>query len=488
MFKSRIQYVIKACPSDNPQALETLLNDMAQKGWDLYSMHEVENENGFDFHCIFMSEQSQKDEESYDESLVNIKTFKSQMEKMLTANFTPYESCREIQGKIREQKNKISKIKTQLENEAPASGSRKKLNDEMSKSLKSLDSLKQQLVREISPDLMFSQIGEEKLEIHLSEEILEFVNPDSDADLLTQTVKVREKLTQELGYILPKILFKDDDILAPYEFSIRIHGLDVIKDYIYPNRVMFFESDIKGAKIPKDAPRSIDAITREAIVWLEKKSVKNFWENGYTPQDYLARVLEFVAIKYVEELLDYADVNRYIEIIAEKNSFLVDNIIPDFLSIAELKYLLCNLIRERVSIKDIFYIFEKLNDFSDDLDKEGLLDKLRLSLSPHICERLKTSENVIYVLDITEKTVDNFFTKMKGDEQIIRVDGEKLEKFAEQIVKKASASGLEPIVLCAPYEVRHILFTVFSQVLNDFYVISREEVGSNAILELVDEI
>ena len=53
----------------------------------------------------------------------------------------------------------------------------------------------------------------------------------------------------------------------------------------------------------------------------------------------------------------------------KRNPFVVNNVIPDFITLAELKYILINLIRERVSIKDIDYIFEKINDFS-------ILDKL----------------------------------------------------------------------------------------------------------------
>ena len=61
--------------------------------------------------------------------------------------------------------------------------------------------------------------------------------------------------------------------------------------------------------------------------------------------------------KYIDDIFDYSDINRYIEIVGNQNLYLVENIIPDYLSIAELKYILTNLIKEKVSIKDIVYIF-----------------------------------------------------------------------------------------------------------------------------------
>ncbi len=80
------------------------------------------------------------------------------MEKMLSSSASAYDSCKEIQDKIKEQRKKIVKIKTQLEaqSEAPISKNRKSLNDEMSNALKKLDELRQNLMKTISPEAMYS--------------------------------------------------------------------------------------------------------------------------------------------------------------------------------------------------------------------------------------------------------------------------------------------------------------------------------------------
>ena len=56
MFNKKMQYVIKTCSSENVQELQNLLNEMSMNGWELYSMHEVEAEEGFQYNCIFMKE------------------------------------------------------------------------------------------------------------------------------------------------------------------------------------------------------------------------------------------------------------------------------------------------------------------------------------------------------------------------------------------------------------------------------------------------
>lgn len=492
MYKGmHMKYVIKSVPSDSTKALEDLLNEMSEAGWDLYSMHEVEVEEGYQYNCIFATEGA-TEKPPEDEDIVNITTFKSQMEKMLASTSSPYDSCKEIQDKIKEQRKKINKIKTQLEaqSEAPISKNRKHLNDEISKGLKELDELRQNLLRIISPETMYSKVHEEKLTIQLSEEALDLVNPDMGGVLISETVKIRQKLAEELGYVIPKIIFEDNVQLNSYEFSIRVRGLDVIKSYVYPNYLMFFEDDLKASKKQKDAIYSIDEITGKKIVWIESKKTKDFWQNGLTAAEFIARLLEQVSIKNIDEILDYSDINKYMEIVGQHNLFLIENIIPDFLSVAELRYVLISLLREEVSIKDIIYIFEKINDFSDEPTKEDLLDKLRLSLSKYICKKVANENGIIQAFDLSEKTYNKLFNQLDTDDDVVRIDGAKIEKIANTILKKARKYDLDMnnIIVLAPLDVRHMAFIILSQFINNIKVLAKEEITNEFTIEIFDEV
>ena len=482
---SKLQYVIKTVPSDSTLPLENLLNEMAEDGWDLYSMSEVETDDGFQFNCIFVKEA--ESENSFDD-VVNISAFKSQMEKMLSAKLSPYETCKDIQAKIREQKSKISKVKELLEKEDAGTPQRKTLNDKMSAGLKELENLQQKLIRAISPDVMFSSLQLEKFSINLSEQILEFVSPDSEADLLSETVKVRQKLADDLGYIIPKIVFRDDEMLAPYEFSINVRGLSVFNSFVYPEHLMFFQDEINYKGKKKDYYVDTDVITGKKVVWIPQEKTKDFWEKGLTPSEFIARGVEFVAIKYIEELLDYEDVNKYVEIVSKQNLYLVDNIIPDFISIAELRYILVNLIREQVSIKDIVYVFEKINDFSDEACKEALLDKIRFSLARYITSRYADMDGTIQGIEMSEKTMTEIFDSADDTDNIVKVDGTKVEKVAMKLLKFAKENNLDNIVLIVPIEIRHMAFIVLSQYINTLTVLALEEVTNYYNFEVIGEV
>lgn len=492
MYKGlRMRYVIKSVPSDDTKALEDLLNEMSSDGWDLYSMHEVENDDNFQYNCIFATE-NEKETDKEEDDIVNISAFKSQMEKVLSSKLSPYDSCKEIQEKIKEQRKKIVKIKTQLEaqSETPVSKNRKHLNDEISKGLKELDELRQALMKVISPESMYSKIRQEKLSINLSEEVLSIVDPDLDGSLIAETVRIRQKLAEELGYIMPKIVFEDDDKLNPYEFSIKVRGIEVINSFVYPNYMFFIEDDLKLDKKQKNAIYSVDEITGKKIVWIEQNKTKDFWQKGLKPSEFVSRLLEWVVIKNIEELLDYTDINNYIDIVGDENMFLIENIIPDFVSVSELRYLLSSLIREKISIKDIVYIFEKINDFSEEASKEDLLDKIRLSLSKYISKHLANENGVIQAFELSEKTHKKIFKDINSDENIVRIEGEKVEKIIKLIMKKANEYNIsaDNIVLFAPMEIRHMLFMVVSNFISDIKVVAKEEIASGYTVEIIDEI
>ena len=490
--KNRMEYVIKTCSGDDAQELQNLLNEMSMNGWDLYSMHDVgDEENGSQLNCIFMKEA--KNENNQESDIVSISDFKSQMEKMLSPKLTEYEQCLEIQSKIRHQKEKVNKIKAELEGEAPASVSRKKLNDRISAGLKELEDLKAQLNKATSPDLMYSKLHEEKLTIYLSEELLGFIDSDRGNDgeeLIAETVKSRLKLTEEVGYIIPKVVFKDDENLNSCEFSIRIRGMEVFKAGVCPKHLMFYADELHTERKIKNSITGTDAISGRKVIWIEKELTKDFWQKGITPSEYISKALEYIAVKYVDDLLDYDDIDRYLDVVEKENEFLIENIIPDLLTYSDVKYLLTSLIKEKVSIKNITYLFEKINDFADDGSKADILNKVRLSLSRQICRRYANEDGeTISAFELSEKTYSDIVLGCEeSDDSLITIDGTIAEKIAAKIQRKSKKLNIYKPILIVPMDYRQIFFTLLSLYVNDITVLAQEEVGCNYKIESLGEI
>ena len=487
MKTTRMQYCIKAVPSDDTFQMESLLNEMSSLGWELYTMHEVEADEGFNYNCIFVKECEISTTETEDEE-ESIYGYKTQMQKMISAQSEPFEKCIDIQSKIKEKRKRIHNIKSLIDETDETK--RQELNNEMYKNMEELKDLRKQLADTVSPEIMLNKIGEDKIKIKLSEENIELVNPDLDAPLVAETVKIRQKLTEELGYIIPKIRFENDESLQANEFEIDVRGVCAAKGVVYTGYLMFFKDDLNLDKPSKDIIKDSDPITGKTIYWIPEEKTKDFWVHGLNASDVIGRILEYVCIKNVEEIFDYNDINNYIEIVSENNLYLIENIIPDFVSIAELKYILTSLIRERVSVKDIVYIFEKINDFADEETKEDLLSRVRHSLSRQISKGIANENNVIQAFELNEESVKYLSGKVSGNKTIIRIDNTKVKTIVNNIYKVIDKNNInaDEIVVIVPMEIRQVTSAVLSQLMPSVKVVAREEIANGYTLEIYDKV
>lgn len=483
----RAKYKIVSCPSDDAERLENLLNEMSKAGWDLYTMHEVETDDGYSYNCIFVTtaDDFEKDFGSED----NLEVFKNRMEQILIHNNTPSQVCSDVLKKIADKRKKISEITTKLEE---AKGSEhEKLNNQISALINELSELKRQYAEASAPEAVQNYIGEDRISVELSEELIELAHPDKNSVLLLENIKVREKLVKETGFILPSCRFLDNENMQANEFSINVRGVSAFRSYVYPGYLMFYADELSLGRLPKNSIKDNDQISGREVVWIEKEQTKDFWTAGIRPEEYIAKAMQFVCIKNIEEIFDYGDLNRYVDLVMESNPFLVENCIPDFISLSELKYLLVNLIKEQVSIKDITYIFEKINDFSDEAVKDDLLDKIRVSLAKQISASLSDDSNLVSVIRLLPETIDDILNLMENNEQtIVRVDGSKLKLIIDKLVLLAKDLSIprDKIVLLAPLEVRHMVAMVLLQLIPNLRVIAEEEISADYAVDIIADL
>jgi len=478
------EFAIKQIPTDDAILLENTLNAMASSDWELYSIYEAEQNSKIVYNCIFVKEVKSEPDEADDEIL----NFRSKVEKMLYTKEEPYEICINLQKKIKDKKEKIEKVKKFLENSKDEE--RELLNNEIKKDIDELNSLKKDLKEVLSPSKMERFLGEDRLSISLSSESYVLCDPKDENNLISQTLKVRQDLTKELGYILPKIQFIENTSLDEYDFSINIHGVSVAGAKAIPNHKAFFEDELNIEKLPKNSFKTKDPLTKRKMVWIEKSECRDYWTEGMEASEYIAGYLSYYAVAHVAEIFDYNDLNRYVDYVSSVNSYLSEAILGEYISISELKYLLSQLIRERVSIKDIVYIFEKLNDFSDDPDKTELLEKVRMSLARQIAQSVSSENKEISAYEISDDTLEFLENQIQEnqDEVNIRIDLSKFSKF-RKILKEAKQNFLEQnAVIIAPRHLRQIIFILVSQLFIDIPVLCFEEIPMDYNLTIIDKL
>lgn len=477
----RQEFCIKSAPTDDIPSVEAVLNSMSKDGWDLYSIYEGELNNKVVYNIIFTREIEIEDNDDID-----IQGYKTMMEKMFSSKEEPYELCLNFQKKIKEKREKIDEIKNFLD--GAKEDERAVLNEEIAKEVDRLNSLKKQLKSLLSPSKMASNLGEERLSISLSEENYCLNDPYREKNLLSQTIKTRQELTKELGYIIPKVQFLENSELEDNSFTINVHGVPVISGFAYPNYKAFYEDDLNMDEFPPESITDIDPTTTRPIIWIKDEYTKDYWTQGLGPNEYIAKCLKYFSIKHVNEIFNYSDMNRYIEIVSDNNPLIIDTILGDFISIGELKYIFCSLIRERISVKDVIYVFEKINDFADDNSKADLLEKLRISLSRQICWSISNKDKEIEAYELSDELIsaleENAVEPDEG-ESIVKIDG---LQFEDMVRKIAEISLEKPVVLVVPGHIRAVVFALVSQLYMDIPTISFDEIAPEFELKILGKI
>ena len=484
--KTRNIYTIRTSPYNDNEKLEALLNDMSKDGWEIYSIQELENDEDVFYNCIFIKEAENEDISLNENS--DMLNFKSRIERIINPELDPYELCVDIQKKIKEKRQKIAQVKSLIDE--TSEDSRSILNEEISKHINELNELKKKLSKVINPDIMEQKLGEQKLTLSISEELMDILDSDNEYNMLAQIVLIRQNLTESLGYIIPKINIEVDDSLSENELAIKVRGIPVINSRAYMGYTMFFKNELNIEKLPENSIKDVDKITGQEIVWIEDNKSKDFWTKGIDVNEYIARLIEHSITKYIDDIFDYSDINRYIEIVGNQNLYLIENIIPDYLSIAELKYILTSLIKEKVSIKDIVYIFEKINDFADETNKEELLERIRVALARQISKSITNSEdNTIYAYELSENSLKQFISN-KSDDEIIRIDSTNIENIIKNLKEKALkyTPNAKELILIAPMKIRHIVYLVLSQMLPNLRVVAREELIFDYPLQIISSV
>lgn len=493
--KLSFKYKILTCSANEPKELENMLNDMSDKGWDIFNINEYERDDGFEYNVIFMKEKSAFEYEEAlskvydndkDDDIYDSLGLKTQLDRIMITEVSPYQNCVEIQSKIKDIRDKISAVKTQIDEVNDYR--RNELNQEISHYLKYLEELKQKLKDVVSPDYLANKIGEEKIVISVASELLKLIDPDFEAPLLSSIVNTRNNFVENLGYIIPKVKFEIDDNLPPNAYCIKIRNVNVFQDTAYCNHLMFYRDELNIVKYPENTIKECCPLTSKKIVWIDEAKAKDFWKEGKTPQSVIASNLYKICQKNIRTIFDYNDVNRYLEKVALNNFFLVENVIPDIIQVAELKEVLASLIEENISIKDIVYIFEKINDVIAFSGKNDLLKKLRIALKAQISSYYANQENIIYGYKLNEKLVKYFEILFNKNPKENSFNKQKLKQIVTKIKKILSQTELDRVVIFTPSNIREMLFNTLKLYIDNTIVLAFEEIDDNFNVCIIDEI
>lgn len=341
-----------------------------------------------------------------------------------------------------------------------------------------------------NPEKMYDHLGSDVLCISFGIGLLSIADMDRGGLLLPKITAMRKRLSDTLGYAMPKIRIKEvAELVDENEYTISIRGTQVASGYVCPNKVMIKanEWDATGKEIPKNTTIDIVYNTNQCY-WVDEADAKGL--NYMLPEDVIIKHEENICIQYVDKILVNADVEKYLETVKTTNPKLVETLLSR-LDIEDIRDVFVNLIRERVSIKDAPYIVERLSYHArEDKKPEYLSEQLRSDLALQICSQNIDDDKVIYATKLSKewvKTLSDVGFEDDGRGLKFALDEAQKEDFIQEIgtqILKARVINKKVVLLCPKY-LRLAIYRMFCELITDIIVLAEEEIQSGFKVEEV---
>ncbi len=327
-------------------------------------------------------------------------------------------------------------------------------------------------IRVVPPDPIAIEIGYR---------LIPLVDVEQGGDILERIRMIRKKYAKEKGFILPPVRIRDNLDLSPNEYRILIRGVDVAKGEILLGHFLAINPGSVKGDIPGIPTK--DPVFGLPAKWIKEQDKDSAKELGYTvvdPPTVLMTHFTEVVKSHCHELLDRDEVQSLIDNIRRTHPRVVEELIPNLLTLGAVQKVLQNLLKEQVPIVDMVTILETLADYAAvTKDPELLTEYVRERLGRHIVKQYE-EDGKIYVATLDhefEKIIENSIEQTNlGSYPVIPPDI--LDGFYRDLnekIKKLSMQGHLPILLCSP-NVRRFVRKLTEKNLPELVVLSYTEI------------
>ena len=343
----------------------------------------------------------------------------------------------------------------------------------------------------VEEETVESYLQVDPMELEIGYSLIPIVDPDQGGELLNRITMVRKQIAVDLGIIVPPIRIRDNVQLRPNSYQIKIRGVKVAEGEVMPGYYLAMNPGTAEKKIPgietKEPAFGLPAL------WIKEEDREEAELAGYTvvdPTSVISTHLTEVIKRYAHELLTREDVKRLIENVKKNYPAVVEELIPEVMTIGEVQKVLKNLLREQVSIRDMVTILETLGDYAPQVkDIDLLTEYVRVALSRSIVSKYLDENGELWIITLDPELEKKISDSIQHTEEgsYLALEPRFAQKFLQSLSKemeKASSTGHQPVLVCAPNLRRYIkLFT--ERVLPNLVVLSYNEISTDINLKTV---
>ncbi|AGF58260.1 flagellar biosynthesis protein FlhA [Clostridium saccharoperbutylacetonicum] len=335
------------------------------------------------------------------------------------------------------------------------------------------------------PENVMNLISVEPMEVEIGYGLIPLADEASGGDLLQRIASVRRQCAIEMGIVVQPIRIRDNLQLRTNEYIIKIRGTMVVSSELMPSMLLCMDPTGENSDIP--GIKTVEPTFGLPAVWINKDQREEAEIKGLTvvdPTTVMVTHLTETIKSHSYELLGRQEVKLIVDNAKDKYSAVVEELIPDLLSIGELQKVLQNLLREKVPIKDTVTIMESLADNSKNTrDLEVLTEYVRFALARTICNQVVDENRTITVVtldpSIEEIVSNNIQKSVQGS--FPTVDPETTTNILTGIkntVESVYFYNNQPIILVSP-NIRPVFRKLIEMVFPHIMVLSLNEIPND---------
>ena len=335
---------------------------------------------------------------------------------------------------------------------------------------------KEQTVQEArKPENVISLLNVDPIEMELGYGLIPLVD-----DMMERVIMIRSQCAMELGVVIPSIRLRDNVQLNINEYVIKIKGYEVARGEIMADHVLAMNPGNARGTI-----KGIDTVEPTfglPALWITKSEREKAELFGYTivdPPAVMVTHLTEELKRHAWELLGRQQVQNLMDNLKMTQPALVEEVVPRLFSLGEVQKVLCNLLRENLSVRDIATIIETLGDYGTlTKDTDLLTEQVRQHLKRGITQRF-VQNNLAHVITLDPKLEQLIMDRVRQSESgaYVALEPDVVQRLFHSLknsIDRFSTLGLSPIVLTSPV-VRMHFKKIVEQMVPELTVLSYNE-------------
>ncbi|MEW5953963.1 MAG: flagellar biosynthesis protein FlhA [Bacillota bacterium] len=341
------------------------------------------------------------------------------------------------------------------------------------------------------PENVSSYFQVDPLQIEIGYSLIPLTDEGAGGELLGRLASVRRQCAGELGIYVRPIRIRDNLQLQPNKYVIKLRGEEIATGELMPGHYLAMDPAGLAGEVP-GAPTTEPTFGLPAW-WVSAADRSRVEAAGLTVVDcstVLVTHLTEVIKSYAHELLGRQEVKELLDVVKERDAAVVDELLPDLVTVGDIQQVLQNLLKERVPIRDLATILEAIaNAVRFNKDHDYLTEHVRSAIARTICRQYTGQDNKLIVLTLHPKLEHTIIEALQqtqlGTYPVLEpsVTRQILDKLSAG-VEKVTLRGMTPVLLCSP-RVRLPFKRLTERYLNNLAVLSLNEIIPGVEVEAV---